>query len=212
MNARRNHRGRRPLPTALSLIAIALAPFAAAAQSWEVYSGLNPHREQLQGVADVQFCPGGGQVAAGTQTVPPGAAGFNNIVVERKNAANPVAGPWRFSYDSGRSEDGRGIVEYTDGSGFAVVGTLEDTFCPACGLAVVERLRAAGVPTPAVVAYVLCLASMAAQAACWVKSRSIKPKKLLASGWQFATIAARSAGSNCDAPPSACTATGRARP
>ena len=134
MNASRNRRGPRPLPMALGLIAAGIAtgavPFAATAQSWEVYSGLNPHREQLQGVADVQFCAGGGQVAAGTQTVPAGTAGFNNIVVERKNTANPVAGPWRYSYDSGRSEDGRGIVEYTDGTGFAVVGTLDTLATP----------------------------------------------------------------------------------
>ena len=63
--------------------ALATLPTAALAQSWEVYSGLNPHREQLHGVADVQFCAGGGQVATGTQTVPPTVAGFNNIVVER---------------------------------------------------------------------------------------------------------------------------------
>lgn len=130
MNATRNSRGRRPLSTALGLLAVGLAPFAAGAQSWEVYSGLNPHQERLNGVADVQFCLGGGQVAAGTQTVPAGSAGFNNIVVERKNAANPIAGPWRFSYDSGRSEDGGGIVEYTDGTGFAVVGTLNALTVP----------------------------------------------------------------------------------
>ena len=110
--------------------ALATLPTAALAQSWEVYSGLNPHREQLHGVADVQFCAGGGQVATGTQTVPPTVAGFNNIVVERKNTANPIAGPWRFSYDSGRSEEGRGIVEYTDGTGFAIVGTFDALTMP----------------------------------------------------------------------------------
>lgn len=113
-----------------ALAALATLPTAAFAQSWEVYSGLNPHREQLHGVADVQFCAGGGQVATGTQTVPPTVAGFNNIVVERKNAANPIAGPWRFSYDSGRSEEGRGIVEYTDGTGFAIVGTFDTLATP----------------------------------------------------------------------------------
>lgn len=134
MNATRNARGRRPLSLALvpivAGIVVGSAPFAASAQSWEVYSGLNPHQERLHGVADVQFCTGGGQVATGTQTVPPTAPGFNNIVVERKNAANPIAGPWRFSYDSGRSEEGRGIVEYTDGTGFAVVGTWDTLAVP----------------------------------------------------------------------------------
>lgn len=113
-----------------ALAVLATLPTAAFAQSWEVYSGLNPHREQLHGVADVQFCAGGGQVATGTQIVPPTVAGFNNIVVERKNAANPIAGPWRFSYDSGRSEEGRGIVEYTDGTGFAIVGTFDTLATP----------------------------------------------------------------------------------
>ncbi|MCC7247064.1 MAG: hypothetical protein IT473_00395 [Lysobacter sp.] len=133
MNATRNARGRRPLSLALGPIVAGIvvgsASFAANA-SWEVYSGLNPHREQLHGVADVQFCTGGGQVATGTQTAPTAAAGFNNMVVERKDTANPVAGPWRFSYDSGRSEEGRGIVEYTDGTGFAVVGTWDTLTTP----------------------------------------------------------------------------------
>jgi hypothetical protein len=110
--------------------AFAVLPTAALAQSWEVHSGLNPHRELLSGVTDVLFCPGGGQAAVGTQRVPPGVAGFDNIVVERKNAANPIAGPWRFSYDSGRSERGGGIVEYTDGTGFAIVGTFDTLATP----------------------------------------------------------------------------------
>lgn len=114
----------------LACAAFAAMPLSSVAQSWEVYSGLNPHREQLHGVADVQFCAGGGQVATGTQTVPPTVAGFSNIVIERKNAANPVAGPWRFSYDSGRSEEGRGIVEYADGTGFAIVGTMDALTTP----------------------------------------------------------------------------------
>jgi hypothetical protein len=109
-----------------SVLAAALLPLSASAQnSWEVYSGLNPHQERLQGVTDVQFCAGGGKASVGTQRVPPTVAGFDNIVVQRMAVANPIAGPWRFSYDSGRSEQGGGIVEYTDGSGFAIVGTRD---------------------------------------------------------------------------------------
>ncbi len=129
MNATRNDRGRRPHLMALSLIAIGLAPFAASA-SWEVYSGLNPHQEQLRGVTDVQFCTGGGQAAVGTQRAPTG-GGFDNLIVERKIAATPVGAPsWGFSYDSGRSDRGDGIVEYTDGTGFAIVGTFDTLATP----------------------------------------------------------------------------------
>ena len=111
---------------AVSVLAAALLPLSVNAQnSWEVYSGLNPHQERLQGVTDVQFCAGGGQASVGTQRVPPTVAGFDNIVVERMAVANPIAGPWRFSYDSGRSEQGGGIVEYTDGTGFAIVGSRD---------------------------------------------------------------------------------------
>jgi hypothetical protein len=115
---------------AASLLAAGLAPLSASAQSWEVYSGLNPHREQLNGATDVQFCAGGGQASVGTQRAPTGTPGFDNIVVQRMNAANPIAGPWRFSYDSGRSEQGGGIVEYTDGTGFAIVGTFDTLAVP----------------------------------------------------------------------------------
>jgi hypothetical protein len=116
----------------LALAAFAALPTTGVAQSWEVHSGLNPHREQLNGVTDVLFCAGGGQASVGTQRVPAGTAGFENIVVERKIAATPIGVPsWRFSYDSGRSERGNGIVEYTNGTGFAIVGTFDALTTPA---------------------------------------------------------------------------------
>jgi hypothetical protein len=119
-----------PVLTTAGILAAALASPSAAAQSWEVYSGLNPHSEQLFGVTDVQFCTGGGKASVGTQRVPAGTPGSQNIVVQRMDTANPVAGPWRFSYDSGRSEQGRGIVEYTNGTGFGIVGSFDSLSTP----------------------------------------------------------------------------------
>jgi hypothetical protein len=125
-------RGTRLLAVVCAVLASSLLSLSVHAQnSWEVYSGLSPHREQLQGVTDVQFCPGGGKASVGTQRVPAGLPGFDNIVVQRMAVANPIAGPWRFSYDSGRSDQGGGIVEYTDGTGFAVVGTFDTLASPA---------------------------------------------------------------------------------
>ena len=119
-------------PAIYAILASALLSLSAQAQtSWEVHSGLNPHQERLQGVTDVRFCAGGGKASVGTQRVPAGTPGFDNIVVQRMDVANPVAGPWRFTYDSGRSDQGGGIVEYTDGSGFAIVGTLDTLATPA---------------------------------------------------------------------------------
>lgn len=131
MNATRNIRGRRPRWVALCLLAAGLAPFAAAAQSWEVHSGLNPHKEVLRGVVDVRYCPGGGMASVGAQEMPLGTPGGGNIIVERVYAATPLGAPsWRYSYDSGHSEYGGGIVEYTDGSGFAIVASRVESTSP----------------------------------------------------------------------------------
>ncbi len=116
--------------SALALAAFASWPMSGFAQSWEVHSGPNPQREQLRGVTDVQFCTGGGQAAVGTQRAS-ASGGFENLVVERKDTATPTGIPsWGFSYDSGRSDRGDGIVEYTDGSGFAIVGTFDALTAP----------------------------------------------------------------------------------
>lgn len=134
MNATRKNRGLRSRWIAAALIAAGLAPSAVAAQSWELHSGLNPHREVLRGVVDVRYCPGGGMASAGAQEMPPGTPGGGNIVVERVYTATPSAPltppSWRYSYDSGFSEYGGGIVEYTDGSGFAVVASRVESTSP----------------------------------------------------------------------------------
>lgn len=120
---------RRPL--AVGLCALALWPTMASAQNWEVHSGLSPHRDRLRGVVDVRFCTGGGQASAGTQTVPAGTPGSDNLLVQRLDAANPTVTFWRNSYDSGLSETGAGIAEFRDGSGFAVVGVRNPLTSPA---------------------------------------------------------------------------------
>lgn len=119
---------RRPL--AVALCTLALWPALVAAQNWEVHTGLSPHRDQLRGVVDVRFCPGGGQAAAGTQTAPSTAPGFDNLLVQRLDANNPVGGFWRSSYDSGRIDSGAGIAEFRDGTGFAVVGVRNPMTTP----------------------------------------------------------------------------------
>lgn len=120
---------RRPL--AVAVCALALWPALAAAQNWEVHSGLSPHRDRLRGAVDVRFCTGGGLAAAGTQTVPSTSPGFDNLLVQRLSANNPTVTFWRNSYDSGRTESGAGIAEFRDGTGFAVVGVRNPLSTPA---------------------------------------------------------------------------------
>lgn len=124
-----HHYRRRPL--AVALCALALWPTLVAAQNWEVHTGLSPHRDRLRGVVDVRFCTGGGQAASGTQTVPSTLPGFDNLLVQRLDANNPIVGFWRNSYDSGRTESGAGIAEFRDGTGFAVVGVRNPLTTPA---------------------------------------------------------------------------------
>jgi len=119
-------RARRPLAAlaAVCLGAVLAAP-CAAQTSWEVYSGLATHREMHRGVTEVRACTGGGVATVGTQRPPFPAPGFDNLIVQRLNpndATSPVS--WRYTYNSGRPDRGAEIVEYTDGSGFAVVGEI----------------------------------------------------------------------------------------
>jgi len=124
-----------PRRTLAALAAVCLgAIFAvpcAAQSNWEVHSGLSTYREMNRGTTEVRACTGGGVATVGMQRPPAGVAGYDNLLVQRLNpndATSPVT--WRYTYDSGRPDRGAEIVEYTDGSGFAVVGEIGSLSSP----------------------------------------------------------------------------------
>jgi hypothetical protein len=89
----------------------------------------------------VRFCAGsiGNSIATGTQ-FPPGANA--NLILESLNPNTSLG--WRFSYDSGRREQAAEVVEYTDGSGYAVVGSIDPSGTPATSLLTVSKFDCAG--------------------------------------------------------------------
>jgi hypothetical protein len=70
--------------TALTLACLSLIPATAAAQNWEMTSGLSTQREVHRGTREVRNCISpGGSISVGTATP----AGINtNMLAERLNA------------------------------------------------------------------------------------------------------------------------------
>jgi hypothetical protein len=109
--------------TALTLACLSLLPPAAMASNWEMTSGLPTQREVHTGIREVRACAGGGSISVGTAY----SAGTNtDALVERLNVLSGMV--FRNQYDTGgRPERAAEVVEFRDGSGFAVVGSLDPT-------------------------------------------------------------------------------------
>lgn len=135
-------RGRPARRALLCVCVLAGLPPAVLAQSWERYSGLATHREQHNGVAEVQVCASGGSIAVGVQTPTSGSPLNTNLLIERLDANSNLI--WRHTYDSGRPEQANEVVEYADGSGFAVVGSLGPTGSPAVSHLTVSKIDCNG--------------------------------------------------------------------
>ena len=139
------------LPRAFSALAAAAVfaatalPCAAQGFNWEVHAGLSTHRETNRGTTDVRYCTGGGVATAGGQRPPTSSPGYDNLLVQRlhpDNATNPVT--WRYTYDSGQPEQASEIVEYTDGTGFAVVGTIDSLTTPPVSMLTISKIDCLG--------------------------------------------------------------------
>ncbi|TXH72190.1 MAG: hypothetical protein E6Q88_06785 [Lysobacteraceae bacterium] len=117
-------------------------PMTAEALSWERFSGLPTQREQHRGVAAVQVCTGAGHIAVGAQTPTAGAPPNTNFLIERLDPNGNFG--WRYTYDSGRPEQLAEVVEYTDGTGFAVVGTIDPTGSPAVSALTLSKIDCNG--------------------------------------------------------------------
>ncbi len=114
--------------TALTLACLSLIPAAvpvtALASNWEMTSGLPTQREVHRGTKEVRNCVSpGGSISVGTATP----AGINtNMLVERLNVSSGLV--FRFEYDTtGLPEQAAQVAEFRDGSGFAVVGSIDPT-------------------------------------------------------------------------------------
>ncbi|MGN6152501.1 MAG: hypothetical protein ACTHOH_10915 [Lysobacteraceae bacterium] len=106
---------------ALALACLALLPAAAMASNWEMTSGLATQKEVHTGNREVRACAGGGAVSVGTVTLP---TGSTDLLIERLNVSAGLI--WRNQYDTGgRPERAAKVAEFRDGTGFAVVGSLD---------------------------------------------------------------------------------------
>lgn len=108
----------------LALACLALIPSAAMASNWEMTSGLPSHRDVHRGTKEVRTCASpGGSISVGTATP----TGINtNMLAERLNVSAGLL--FRFQYDSaGQPEQAAQVVEFRDGTGFAVVGSIDPT-------------------------------------------------------------------------------------
>ena len=110
--------------TALTLACLSLIPSAAMASNWEMTSGLPTYREVHRGTKEVRTCSAtGGSLSVGTATP----AGPNtNMLAERLNISAGLV--FRFQYDSGGlPEQAAQVVEFRDGTGYAMVGSIDPT-------------------------------------------------------------------------------------
>ena len=108
---------------ALALACLALLPAAAMASNWEMTSGLATQKEVHTGNREVRACAGGGSVSVGTATT---AGGGTDLLIERLNVSAGLI--WRNQYDTaGRPERAAKVAEFRDGTGFAVVGSIDPT-------------------------------------------------------------------------------------
>ncbi len=124
MNAyRRTWTALAPLSLALSSLAT-LAPGAAHAQSWEMASGLPAQRDVHRGTKEIRNCLNPGGVLSVGTTTPGGVNPNTNMLIERLTAGAGLV--FRFQYDTGQQpEQAAQVTEFRDGTGFAVVGSLD---------------------------------------------------------------------------------------
>lgn len=107
--------------TALTLACLSLLPATAMASNWEMTSGQVTHKELHTGTREVRACPGGGSISVGTAY---GGTGNDDALAERLNVSSGLL--FRYRYDiGGRAERAAQVAEFRDGTGFAVVGSLD---------------------------------------------------------------------------------------
>lgn len=108
----------------LSLALATMTPGTAVAQSWEMASGVPTQRDVHRGTKEIRNCLNPGGVLSVGTTTPGGAAPNTNMLIERLTSGAGLV--FRFQYDTGQQpEQAAQVAEFGDGSGFAVVGSLD---------------------------------------------------------------------------------------
>ncbi len=107
------------LPALIAATAFGL-PSSAQPAFEAVYGGVTSSEVGARGAAPVEYCLGGGFVAAGTSTP---ASGTSDAYVVRTGVNG--ARLWEFRYDLGGNESSAALVELRNGTGFVVAGTTD---------------------------------------------------------------------------------------
>jgi hypothetical protein len=113
-----------PSPTvilsAMMALGLGIAASPARAQNFEAFYGETNFRDRGEDVKTVRHCPGGGSVVAGTRISP---AGTSEALVTRVDSLGVAL--WQRSYRVAGAafSEANAIVEYSDGSGFALTGS-----------------------------------------------------------------------------------------
>jgi hypothetical protein len=136
---------------ATTILALASWPMAGHTQSWETATGLTAQSEIHRGTLELRHCtPTGDVLSVGTAS-PGGSNPNTNLLIQRQSPTGAVGFP-RFiaEYDSNsRPEQGARAAEYSNGSGFVTVGSLDQTPTDPTSRLVVTRFDCNGVPSGA---------------------------------------------------------------
>lgn len=131
---------------AIPAIALASWPMAGRTQSWETATGITSQSEIHRGTLELRHCtPTGDVLSVGTAS--PGNAN-TNMLIQRQSPTGSVGAP-RFiaEYDSNsRPEQGARAAEYSDGSGFVTIGSLDQTQADPTSRLIVTRFDCDGIP------------------------------------------------------------------
>lgn len=114
------------------------------AQSWESVAGFSTRSESYRGTTELRNCtPTGDVLHVGTAGVGSSAP---RLLLERRSAVATLG--FLAEYDSAsRPEQGGKAVEYGDGSGFATVGTLDQTTGDPTSRLIVTKFDCNGFPS-----------------------------------------------------------------
>ncbi len=133
---------------ATTVLALASWPMAGHAQSWETATGLTSQSEIHRGTLELRHCtPTGDVLSVGTAS-PGGSNPNTNLLVQRLSPTGTTGAP-RFiaEYDSNsQPEQGARAAEYSDGSGFVTVGSLDQTTTDPTSRLVVTKFDCNGQP------------------------------------------------------------------
>ena len=126
----------------------ASCPALSFAQSWETAGGFINKSELFRGTLAMRNCSPSGEVLSVGTATPGGANPNTNLLIQRLSSVGSVLAPgFQAEYDTGQQpEQGARAVEYNNGGGFAVVGSLDQTPTNPTSRLVVTKFDCNGTP------------------------------------------------------------------